>query len=534
MSKERGADGRMTRGAYLALQTMAQRAAYLRTFYPEGATMRVRAQVASIRSDRMTIRALAFVQPDGREAPFALYSDAAGDMIWAVRGDAGAPQDFSAACAQRGIGQGSSITCTLVLPAHLSGRDVSFDMRTVQPAGVAATEARDVPSFEAAVRYAQGFLHYHYGLDYDMDVLRLYALALQTDQLVLLVGRSGTGKSSLARHFPEAFGFPRAAVIPVQAGWNDRADLLGCYNPIDQTYVATPFLDALLAAVRLATEPVNRERLFCLCLDEMNLAHVEYYFAEFLSVLQDGAPRIRLYSDSIVADVRSELADNPFVPEDAGGGLTAERMRTLGAAERQYAESLRRKARMLAQYPPSFSIPRNVRFIGTLNQDETTLDLSPKVLDRAFVVRLDAAAAPVEEAAGERYEAAARWRAAGAYPEAAADDRKTGARRLAAVRAALYAPSGTAQGGAALPTLSSRVWRATFGSPAFPAWQRGLGTARAVDALLALAFLPKLRLDGRAYREQKEAIARLCGTDTVSARNLAAIDDSTSIDYWRS
>ena len=207
------------------------------------------------------------------------------------------------------------------------------------PENAGKNERKAFPSFDGMMQYAQQFLKARYGLEYSLDILKMYMLALQTDQLILLVGKSGTGKSSLVRYFPEVFGFEQAQLVPVHSNWNDKGDLLGYYNPIDKTYVATPFLDKLLCYVKLAQQEEHKNDVFFLCLDEMNLAHVEYYFAEFLSELQKPEPEIRLYSDTIREDIVRELRYNQFTdemlahPEQAAAQPDVRRM---GWEERRY------------------------------------------------------------------------------------------------------------------------------------------------------------------------------------------------------
>ena len=117
------------------------------------------------------------------------------------------------------------------------------------------------------------------GFYYDDKVLKSFYLGLQTDQLILLMGRPGSGKTSLVREFADVFGI-KYENIAVQANWTDRSDLLGYYNPIEKSYVSTPFLDCLLRFWHEAKE--NEDKLFFICLDEMNLARVEYYLSDFL------------------------------------------------------------------------------------------------------------------------------------------------------------------------------------------------------------------------------------------------------------
>ena len=216
-------------------------------------------------------------------------------------------------------------------------------------------------------------------LKYDKNILASLYFGLQTEQLILLAGNPGTGKTSLVKALAKSFNFA-VKIIPVQSNWTDKTDLLGYYNPLEKNYVATPFLDALINFSRQAEK--FPEKLFIICLDEMNLAHIEYYFAEFLSILQDNDnAEITLYSPQLQQDILYELQNSGFTENSPLESLTLQ--------ERKYFFELRRLANMLKNYPAKFKIPPNVKFFGTLNQDETTLDISPKVLDRSYVIRIE-------------------------------------------------------------------------------------------------------------------------------------------------
>ena len=131
------------------------------------------------------------------------------------------------------------------------------------------------------INYIKKYLgvNYQKNLYYSEEILEQFYGALCTNQLLILSGSPGTGKTSLVEGFSEAIG-SNLKIIAVQPNWTDNQDLLGFYNPIEKTYVSTPFLDAIIEAKE------NPEKLYIICLDEMNLAQVEFYFSEFLSKLQ--------------------------------------------------------------------------------------------------------------------------------------------------------------------------------------------------------------------------------------------------------
>jgi len=135
---------------------------------------------------------------------------------------------------------------------------------------------------------------------------------------------------------------------PVRPDWRDSKSLLGYYNPLIGTYEWTPFLRFLLRAVQ--SYRAEDGLAWFVILDEMNLAHVEYYFADLLSVLESGRD----------ADGWTREPLRLAYPDDAEGNLP----------------------------PRELKLPPNLYVVGTVNVDETTHAFSPKVLDRAFTLEL--------------------------------------------------------------------------------------------------------------------------------------------------
>lgn len=241
----------------------------------------------------------------------------------------------------------------------------------------------DVPG---KVKHIQAYLFCKKVLTYDISVIQSLYLGLTTDQIIILAGKPGSGKTSIVEGYAEAID-ASITLIPVQPNWVDRSDLLGFYNPIEKNYVPTPFLDAVLSACQEAER--TKERLFFICLDEMNLSHVEYYFAEFLSKLQTDR-RIQLYSKTIYEDVREELRDRNEKFKLEIENATIEKF--LAEYPKESVDNyftLKRLCKMISRYPYEFIIPSNVKFVGTINKDETTKDLSPKVTDRCFFIKLE-------------------------------------------------------------------------------------------------------------------------------------------------
>lgn len=170
--------------------------------------------------------------------------------------------------------------------------------------------------------------------------------------LTVLAGISGTGKSELPRRYAEGMGI-HFLQMAVQPRWDSPQDLFGFYNYLEHRYIGTDLARALIHLddrnhPELAKD--WREHMLLVLLDEMNLARVEYYFSEFLSRLE-----VRKSVDPA----------NPASRQDAEIQLD------VGGRERVF----------------NLYVDRNVLFVGTMNEDESTQTLSDKVIDRANVLR---------------------------------------------------------------------------------------------------------------------------------------------------
>lgn len=188
-----------------------------------------------------------------------------------------------------------------------------------------------------------------YGLRFPRRILHAFHTALKTSEwspMTVLAGVSGTGKSELPRLYSH-FGGINFLSLSVQPNWDSQESMLGFFNSIDNKFDAQPVLRLLAQSQKARAEgyPLGLEDVMSLILmDEMNLAHVELYFAEFLSKLE--LRRGRKGNEVPSLEVK------------------------LGAGIQHY----------------DLPLGRNVLWAGTMNQDETTKSLSDKVLDRGIVI----------------------------------------------------------------------------------------------------------------------------------------------------
>ena len=204
-----------------------------------------------------------------------------------------------------------------------------------------------------------------------------YLTALRTKPFMLLAGISGTGKSRIVREMAKAcwkdgdpeFGknHPKNfCMVQVKPNWHDSSDLIGYVSRLNgEKFVVGPFLRFLAAAIKDPDTP------YFLCLDEMNLAPVEQYFAEYLSVIES-----REFNDSGIIET------DPIVPfEDtvAYGNLI----------DQLFDTPEERKAYKTAEGGKRLTIPQNFFVVGTVNMDETTFSFSRKVLDRAMTIEMN-------------------------------------------------------------------------------------------------------------------------------------------------
>lgn len=202
-------------------------------------------------------------------------------------------------------------------------------------------------SVQEIISHIKTYIAQH-GFTYPELMIENFFLSLKTRPFVILAGVSGTGKTKLVRLFAEAVGATEAngqfAQIPVRPDWSEPSDLVG-YTDLSGTFRAGPLTKVLWEA----SQPENQHKPYFICLDEMNLARVEHYFSDLLSILETK----RWANGQIITDT--------VLPAHLLSGQDAEK----------YGHLI---------------VPENVYIIGTVNMDETTYPFSKKVLDRANTI----------------------------------------------------------------------------------------------------------------------------------------------------
>jgi MoxR-like ATPase len=186
------------------------------------------------------------------------------------------------------------------------------------------------------------------GFNFKREEIANFYLSLKTKPFVILAGISGTGKTQLPRLFAEAVGMSKEQVIqvPVRPDWTDSSDLIG-YTALNGQFISKPLTDAILKAKGAPKKP------FFFILDEMNLARVEHYFSDFLSIIET-----RTHDDG-------KIITDPIITES----------QIKDAQNKEIFENL--------------YWPENLYLIGTVNMDETTHPFSRKVLDRANSIEMN-------------------------------------------------------------------------------------------------------------------------------------------------
>ena len=192
----------------------------------------------------------------------------------------------------------------------------------------------------------RNFSAYRLKLYYDISDIRRFISGLAVSKIIILQGMSGTGKTSLAYAFGEYLSNP-STVIPVQPMWKERTDLLGYFNEFTKRFNETDLLVKMY-------EALYGKDIYITVLDEMNIARIEYYFAEFLSLLE-----LPNEEERYITVVSDQWKSDPKKMKDG-----------------------------------KIKLPPNMWFVGTANNDDSTFSISDKVYDRAMILNLDSKCEP--------------------------------------------------------------------------------------------------------------------------------------------
>ncbi len=217
------------------------------------------------------------------------------------------------------------------------------------------------------------------------DAKKTYLTALRTKPFMLLAGISGTGKSRIVRKLAQATTTQNYAddndrwndnrpenfeLIQVKPNWHNSMDVVGFYSNISKKYEFTPFVEFIVKAWQHTDTP------YFLCLDEMNLAPVEEYFAEFLSAIESRS-----------TDSEGNYITDPIIKpfKDFGESVGKGMLKHLFGE----ADPIDKNPLAVQFYEKGLTLPPNLMVMGTVNMDETTFSFSRKVLDRAMSVEMN-------------------------------------------------------------------------------------------------------------------------------------------------
>jgi hypothetical protein len=218
---------------------------------------------------------------------------------------------------------------------------INLDEKYAREPNIIFMKDEDMLSLPQIVTKFVNFAASQLKLYYTEETIRLYFSGLATSKVIILEGISGTGKTSLPYAMGKFFN-NGTSIISVQPSWRDRAELVGYFNEFTKKFNETDFL-ASLYEVSLREDPNF------IVLDEMNLARIEYYFADFLSIME--MPDVAEWNIDLIA------SPQPSDPKNVVYG--------------------------------KFLVPQNVWFVGTANNDDSTFSITDKVYDRAVTLELN-------------------------------------------------------------------------------------------------------------------------------------------------
>ena len=216
---------------------------------------------------------------------------------------------------------------------------IDWDYRNYEFPGM--TEEDKTMNLKQLVDRFRNFAAGKLRLYYSFRTLALFFSGMGTTRFAILEGISGTGKTSLPYAFGKFFR-NRSPIVAVQPSWKDRSELIGYLNEFTKKFNESVFLEELYKIAKQKDPHI-------LVLDEMNLARIEYYFADFLSIME-----MPSMDEWIIEIVNTDLEGDPVLLDHG-----------------------------------KFLIPKNVWFLGTANNDDSTFSITDKVYDRAMSMSLN-------------------------------------------------------------------------------------------------------------------------------------------------
>lgn len=216
---------------------------------------------------------------------------------------------------------------------------IDFDYRNYQFPEM--SEEERTMTLEQLVKRFRNFAAGKLRLFYSFRTLALFFAGMGTTHFAILEGISGTGKTSLPYAFGKFFK-SRSPIVAVQPSWKDRSELIGYLNEFTKRFNESAFLEELYTCAK------HKEPMI-LVLDEMNLARIEYYFADFLSIME-----MPNRDEWIIEIINTNMEGDPVLLDHG-----------------------------------KFMIPKNVWFLGTANNDDSTFLITDKVYDRAMSMSLN-------------------------------------------------------------------------------------------------------------------------------------------------
>ena len=310
---------------------------------------RLNRQVLDLIDEKNKILALKVNTMGGTERiPYMGASALTDDTIPTLGNVTGIPQSGKVAAAEIHVEKGNVVEAGTGAPAPEDNRFPKLALVDQKYAEYVPPLFDEEITLQQLVENYRTFACSQMHLYYTPEIIRRFMAGMASSKLLILEGISGTGKTSLPHSFSRFLENP-ATMVSVQPSFRDRTELLGYFNEFSKRFNETEFLRALY-------EAGYREEPSMVILDEMNLARIEYYFAEMLSVLE-----MPSHDEWVLDLVPTAWASDPKLLFDG-----------------------------------KIRVPDSIWFIGTANNDDSTFTITDKVYDRAMPIELNERASAFE------------------------------------------------------------------------------------------------------------------------------------------